>query len=854
MNFNRIIKNKKGNAIMLAILVLIVLGALGIGQLTSMITGARQSSVLFKGIDANFLLEGIVQEAESRIRGEANDYAKESDWFGIFRNTNIGSSSAWKSINLSGSQISDLAKEVDAEIKVKARFFSQDYHRRNGKKDGEKVNFGKEKLGQLEIIAQSKIGDNYYHAHAAKDVKVINPLTLSYNGQYNAINDYSMFIKYAMSEFGAQYPMKDKNGEFIKEVKFGNYNYNRLSDEKENPFYFVRFNNGDKKNKGKVYLGSPRNMRGENYKIVIDLPRESYGGFYKTELGKDVYNLSEPGYISLTFGSGKKKVTKKFDYVSNPKDYYIIETLLGKTILDFSYRQMYDGGLSDANKEPSLGSEAGRRIAAGGWLKKAMPVQVFKSVDGWEYALKPWDEDIKSPGFGGRKFVDGEEKSFLVRSPADWEDFSYKGLTALTWDGINITKYVESQIYAQEEEIKKSMDGSGSQTEESLNIVSPFIVAPTYPLYFMNSQKIYYNSYSHSSFIDNNDLNSRNEDVDWNNSGYRGHPVLQLNGAWKNNKWMSKTQVEGNVYARYMEGYYLRWKKDKTPVDPSNPPPEPTKEEKFKAFVETSVEGPNIRAKYGNYNSVAQLVPYNGNIIKPGQVMSYYDNGISDPDFANLYLDKVTAIYVDYRDFSHHNVKIEGKTMHIYLNGVYLINSAFPMPISDGIENMVYHGKGVILVAGDIQIKRNLLKKTDDDLLILASIGKNYNENLVKSFIRIDGETDKQYIRVEASLYAMNRDYYSNGSNAGIKQPCFISFAFGTQVYGNWAADFMYYYPAGTELSDKTFIANNGLRGTLLEYDTRLKDKNKGNNKNYLADISQPYAFWMVWKNKQSEI
>lgn len=88
----------------------------------------------------------------------------------------------------------------------------------------------------------------------------------------------------------------------------------------------------------------------------------------------------------------------------------------------------------------------------------------------------------------------------------------------------------------------------------------------------------------------------------------------------------------------------------------------------------------------------------------------------------------------------------------------------------------------------------------------------------------------------------------------GLNAPCFISFAFGTQVYGNWVADWMYYYPGGTQEKGGSYVNNKALRGTLLEYDRRLHDRDEGNIKNYLADIAQPYAFWMVWKNKDSEI
>ena len=205
---NILLKNRKGNALLLAILVLLVLGALGISQLVSMITGARQSQVLFKGIDANFLLEGMIQEAESRIRGEANDYAKAPHWFNVFRNTDEKGTSAWKEVSMNGSKINVLAKEVDAELKVIARFIGQGPHRRDGRKDGERVNFGKEKIGQLEIKAQAKIGNDYYHAHAAKDVKVVNPLCMSYNGNFNLINDYTMFIKFAMQEYQVEYPFR----------------------------------------------------------------------------------------------------------------------------------------------------------------------------------------------------------------------------------------------------------------------------------------------------------------------------------------------------------------------------------------------------------------------------------------------------------------------------------------------------------------------------------------------------------------------------------------------------------------------------------------------------------------------
>jgi hypothetical protein len=894
MIYKCLIGNKKGNALLLAILVLIVLGALGIGQLTSMITGARQSQVLFKGIDANFLLEGIVQEAESRIRGEANDYAKEPEWFKIFRDTNIGSTSAWKNINLGGSQISVLAKEVDAEIKVKARFFSQGPHRRNGKKDGEKVNFGKEKLGQLEIIAEAKIGDNYYHAHAAKDVKVINPLTLSYNGNYNMINDYTMFIKYAMAEYQVEYPFKDKNGQKKTDpaIKFGNYLYNRYVDERKddisNDFYFVRLMNGGKSGgKGKVYLGSPKDMRTSKYKIMVDLPRGGYGGYYNAELNKQIYKLNPPVKKDYTkkvkAGLGSKTITiYSARMTKDDKDYAIIKSIMGASTLKNNYKQLYDAGVKNADHPSPLGSDEAMRVGAGEWLKNVQPAIVYRTIDGWEYATSPWETALvkDTPGKAYKTDVDGNKK-FNVKSPSDWEDFIYVGLNPYSWNAKPITGTLKSILNSMKPGIIAGYNSGSSPDEASINVAPPFLIGSTYLTYFMNSPEniSFYNSIAHSSFIDNDTLDLRNNNDDYTNHGFRGHPVLQLNGAWKNGKWMSETQVEGNVYARYMEGYYLKFTRstkgdtmevataedlegvdtEEIPLVTMSPPEdvkEPSPEERFQTLIETSCDGPVLRYNNAsNYNTIAKLTPYNkGGVVSPTNVVTPYNNGISDPDYANLYLDKITALYVDYRDFAHHNIKMEGDVMHIYLNGVYLINSGFPLPISDGVKEMRYHGKGVIMVAGDVLIKTDLKKATDHDLLILATIGKRDGKALKNSFIRIDGGTDSDYLRIEASLYAMNRDYYDEGKNMGMAAPCFISFAFGTQVFGNWAADWMYYFPGGTEDSDKNYINNNSLRGTLLEYDTRLKDKSESNTKNYLADISQPYAFWMVWKNKQSEI
>lgn len=409
-----------------------------------------------------------------------------------------------------------------------------------------------------------------------------------------------------------------------------------------------------------------------------------------------------------------------------------MKSVLGETILKRNYQKLHDAGIKKADNPSTPGSEEAMRVGAGEWMKNAGPVEIFRTIDGWEYSSFPWRVNLETdtPGKAKKKMEDGKLK-FTVISPDDWAEKVYVGLNPYTWDSRVITKQVENILKSMKNGIMEDMKKNSPTEESNINIAQPFLIGSTYMTYFLRSPDnlMHYNSVSHSSFISDKILDMRNDLNDYTNDGYRGHPVLQLNGTWKNGKWMSETQVEGNVYARYMEGYYMRFKNtaegDTYEVDVNYDAldthevaeiqkdleennDEMTAEEKFKRLIETSCDGPELRYNNAdNYNTVAKFVPYNRDgIIPPSSVTTPYNNGISDVDFANIYLDKITALYVDYRDFSHHNIKVEDDTMHLYLNGIYLINSAFPMPISDGVKKMVYHGKGAILVAGDIQIKK----------------------------------------------------------------------------------------------------------------------------------------------------
>jgi len=409
-----------------------------------------------------------------------------------------------------------------------------------------------------------------------------------------------------------------------------------------------------------------------------------------------------------------------------------------------------------------------------------------------------------------------------------------------------------------------------------------FINAFTYNIY-LNEVYPYYNSISHSSFINNNNLINGHRNGNDGDGGMRAHPVLQLRGKWVDNKFTSDTEVEGYVYGRYMDSYYTKMKRgekvevsdtdfvdDISDEEINNPnydpdaepdPDDPDNVNDEHEYADSSInidsdgfentkfiytEGPKIRLQHADdYNSKAVYTPYNRTGIKYPVSLNTLD-----PDFANIYLDKITAVYIDYIDFAHNCIKIDGDAMTIYLNGIYLINSAFPIPISDNIKTVKYVGKGALLVSGDIAIKTDIKAADNHSFLILATVGRRHDNELKNSTIFVQGDGENA-LDIQASLVALNRDYPRAGGtnkNMGLSLPNFIMLSYGTKITGNWVADHLFYYPQGMDSSTP-----NKIKGTNLIYDKRLSNRNASDLNFYLADIGLPYAFFHVGRQTTSE-
>lgn len=936
----RNILSKRGNALVLILIVLTMLAAFGLSHLLMSRTGIRQSQVLFKGIDANFLLEGLVSQAENQIRKQANDYDDTPKWFNTFRDTSIGGESAFAEVDLSGTPIKKIADEAGYEIKVVARFIanSRVYAFRNGGvKEDITLEGGKEKWGQLEIKAQVKIGKDYYHAHAAKDVKVINPLTLSYNGQYNDLHKYNMYIKYAYEEYGLGFRTKYTDSDLTRGVRGGNYIYNRYTDEESDTgnnkiadnYYFIRLKNGDKDKKAKVYLGTAKRDRNEKNKILVDLPRKSYGDFYTEQVKKPIYtikfNKKDPDnpsddysdqWLQMTFKqktaslTGTKWKTKtKWEKVTvcEENDHKIMKSVIGPGLEDTwvkikeAYEKAYNesDGIKDAHV--SFPTDSTTRdgdlikymIATGVSAEGAEPV-IEKTVTGFEYSAKPWSVAIDSPGIAEKTTKvndDGfiNKNYFMVNLPPNYK------LDDKTTDPMPLQRYMTTRTY------------------------STYF---TYNSIFNNGKDLnMYDSFAHSSLIDDTTLNIGLNGTDT-SDGFRAHPTLQLRGIWANNSWSSDTEIEGNVWARYLETYYMVMKdKDDdgnftgkyryvglTPYDYDGvditgyngdllygkqikdmkgmkgeninggllnimeslkkyASDDPDSEKKNNSEKWQCCYGPEIRHEVTNdpmaetlrsddpnnnngYNSRAIFVPYNG---KTNPVMPLFK---IDPDFQNIYLDKVTAVFTNFKEFSEKNMKLEDGKFILYLNGIYMINSLNVV----NLPEFEYVGKGALLFAGNISVNGDILPKDPEhDLLILATIGRrNEDGSLGASKIVFKGDSDRP-LEIKASLVAMNRDFIDSisqvesgyGKNLGMVGPCKLEFTYGANIYGQWSSDLFNYYPDGPGDEPGN---NEDLKGTNLKYDPRFFESHKDDSEYYLADIGLPFSFWKVWKNKASEI
>ncbi|MFA5479662.1 MAG: hypothetical protein WC337_06530 [Candidatus Muiribacteriota bacterium] len=889
-------RTKKGNALLIAIITLAVLGMLGLSHVLTSQMGRKRSAVLFQGIDANFLLEGIIAQTENFIRTQANDYSGKPDWFNKLRTTAIGSDSGWVEVNVSNMAINNLAKQVNAEIKARARFHATDVHRRDNKKTEASVNYGLEKVGQLEIMAQAKVNDAYYIGHAAKDVKIVNPLALSYDGQYNELNSYTMFIKYAMNEYIKNYTFKSGNEEkSVDQIRHGNFVYNKYMDEDShekilaNYYAYVRLHNGKDK-LGRVYMGSSKELRDSIHKFFIDLPGENYGNYYQTENTMiKKYEKEDTEYefkneddetigkVKMVYYSGSDSRKEKFD---------LILSAMGKiqllNIYDYIARLYEDQAGDTIVNHP--GTEGKIAIAIGVIINSQKP-ELWKAVDGWEYATLPYRKFIETTGVA-KKDYSKEDPAILIKKPVDWdfeddkiEGYDFIGLNAYEFDNYAFTAELRNTIFPKvwkDMEDKKNNPISGPMlsdpdfSNDSNNSSSnndgekyknedhfpspPFACMTNLLNWFAYSdrdyKKTHYNSISPSSFIEDSLFNQGIGGSDA-NQAFRAHPVMQLRGKWTKDKgFESETQVEGHVFVRHIENYYLKMEKQKPENDDDNDvkPKVLSEKEKFDNMVYVASNGPEIRranSRLRGFNSKVVISPYNKDgIISFDKVANSHR---IDPDFSNIYLDKITSVYIDYIDFAHNCIKVEDNTMTIYLNGVYLINSAFPIPVDDGIKEVKYVGKGVLLVAGDVVINTDI-KPVDpvNDMLIIATVGRRVDKELRTSTIFIRGDGSKR-LEIHASLVALNRDYVSQNYNLGKARPNFISSAFGALIKGNWVGDFFYYYPTGSNEAPNVF------RGTDIVYDERLLNRNPADVNFYLADIGLPYAFFHVGRQTTSE-
>ncbi|MGM0607980.1 MAG: hypothetical protein ACQESP_06150 [Candidatus Muiribacteriota bacterium] len=912
--------NKKGNALLIAIITLVVLGMLGIAHIASSQMSRRRTQVMFKGIDANFLLEGIIAQSENYIRGQANSYSEKPNWFNVFRKTSVGSDSGWIEIDLSGKPIYQLAEQVDAEIKARARFFANDVLRRGNRSDGDSVNFGMEKAGQLEIMAQVGFADDdYYIGHVAKDVKVVNPLTLSHDGQYNGLNEYTMFIKYATQEYRTR-PQSDPDSSSADSAdsdapgRHGNIFYNRIADESNNEYYFVRLNNDSGSETGRVYLGSHFDVRhydnvNNDYimQVLVDLPRGGYGDYYEPVYDEHVYKIEVSGdthkfkaKFSGTFGSKKKTVYE--GQIALDKDYKLILSMLGEKALMEIYDNLIDQLKEAVGKKirNQPGNKGQRLQIAAGEFIKAMEPEVYKTVDGWEYATYPYSVDVNPTHPGYAKLSTGEQNRILVKNPEDYDEFEFMGLVPRAYDARQITGDLRAIMEENKEEYGAASEPEEDPEYETSNPYPAFLTAFTYNFWF-NDRFPQFNSFSHSSFIEDDLLEAEYNGNDPDH-GFRAHPVLQLQGRWVDGSFESPTKIEGNVFGRYMESYYVRLLReeevalsdaeyqdivdevdelendlDELPDDwvsecgscttkedvencdecelpaldddddydhDTNAPIEYDSDE-FDAALFKYTVGPEIREEVGDYNSRAHLVPINPDGLDPDS--STISAMRIDPDFANVYLDKVTSIYLNYIDFAHNCAKVEDGVMTIYLNGIYLINSVLPLPITEDVNEIKFEGKGALLVAGDIFINKDVTANDlSTDMLILASIGKRGEDGLEHSSIFIEGDGEEP-LNVQASLVALNRDFISQRANMGVEKPNFVMFSYGANILGNWAADFMYFYPTGKKDNP------NVHKGVNLIYDPRLANDNSGDINLYLADIALPFAFYHVGRQKTSE-
>ncbi|MFW5782545.1 MAG: hypothetical protein ACOCWO_04570 [Candidatus Muiribacteriaceae bacterium] len=897
--------NRKGNTLVLSLVILLVVSIMGMALLANSISGKKQAEILFQGMDANMLLEGLIKQAENIIRRQANNYKDQPEWFKIFRNTDIGSTSSWKTMSLSGKPILHLGADIADEMEVKARFIANsEVMTEDSSGNPRKMTYGEEKFGQLEFQAKVLIGDDYYHAHAAKDVKVICPLALSHDGDYNGIHKYNLYVKYMFEEFAMPH-IFGKNADglvYDDSVTNGNFKYNKLSDESkedkkiQNMQYYLTLNNGTEDNRGKVYLGTSKENRDLHKSVIfIDLPRKEYGKFYSEILEQETQKINKKSLGKYTF-EFPDDVTQPVEMAVG-EEFKLVRSILGDYVLqkyyDILVEQMSqstytvkevdeDGNETEVEKD---GDDFGElknppgplkqlQIGAGIFISGPEYLSIRKSVTGWEYAQFPYTLNHESPG-----------KVELLEKD----------------DSINI------KVNHPEEQTKK------------VGNLPPHYPMITYNLFFNEKYLIRdgrkedfrrYFSVSQSSFASDSLFSESNID-----DGYRAQPTLQLHGYYDydNGKFASPTEIEGNVLARWAKIYYLvtdikdtdngehtityyssfyprtylgqdildtvkdlletdkEDKNGKTPSDKYTKVKDDEKSAQEKSDMKKSAEqkfyeGPEVRKDLvdykdpdgSEYNSVLLSRPFDKTATSDdlmGMTTSDELNGV-DPDFGNIYLDKVTSVYYDSKDFYEHNAKYEDGKMVIYLNGIFMIDSGINFD-NDASGELVYEyrGKGAILCAGDILISSDIKPADPEhDLLILGTIGRRSDSgNLTSSRININSASDDKKLEIQASLLAMNRDLWeggASGKNMG-KDPelsCSVNLSYGAYIYGNWMADWLDYYPVGHDGD-----GNENLKGTELQYDPRLANDDSKDILYYLADIGRGFSFYKIWKIKKAE-